>query len=65
MPSEFGSEAGSRVLAGRGPHPQLSPDPELPDDTRLRAALQAVAGGTWGGCVYHTNAIIAALRGRA
>ncbi|HMF35679.1 MAG TPA: dihydroxy-acid dehydratase [Isosphaeraceae bacterium] len=62
---EFGSEAGSRVLLGRGSHPQLSPDPELPDDTRLWAALQAIAGGTWGGCVYDTDAIIAALRGRA
>jgi xylonate dehydratase len=59
---EFGSAEGSRVLAGRGPHPQLSPDPELPDDTRLWAALQAVDGGTWGGCVYDTDTIIAALR---
>ena len=59
---EFGPEEGARVLAGRGPHPQLSPDPDLPDDTRLWAALQAVGGGTWGGCVYDTDAIIAALR---
>jgi xylonate dehydratase len=62
---EFGPEEGSRELARRGPHPMLSPDPELPDDTRLWAALQAVAGGTWGGCVYDTEAIIAALRSRA
>jgi len=62
---EFGSEEGSRVLAGRGPHPQLSPDPELPDDTRLWAALKAVTGGTWDGCVYDTDVIIAALRARA
>jgi len=62
---EFGSAEGSRVLAGRGSHPQLSPDPEIPDDTRLWVALQAVAGGTWGGCVYDPDAIIAALRGRA
>ena len=40
----------------------LSPDPDLPDDTRLWAALQAVGGGTWGGCVYDTDAIIAALQ---
>ena len=59
---EFGPEEGARVLARRGPHPELSPDPELPDDTRLWAALQAVGGGTWGGCVYDTDAIIAALR---
>ena len=45
----------------RSAHPRLSPDPDLPDDTRLWAALQAVGGGTWGGCVYDTDAIIAAL----
>ncbi|MDR3633873.1 MAG: YjhG/YagF family D-xylonate dehydratase [Isosphaeraceae bacterium] len=59
---EFGAEEGARVLAARSVHPSLSPDPELPDDTRLWAALQAVGGGTWGGCVYDTDAIIAALR---
>ena len=53
---------GSRILAERPPHPDLSPDPDLPDDTRLWAALQAVGGGTWGGCVYDTDAIIAALQ---
>jgi xylonate dehydratase len=34
----------------------------LPDDTRLWAALQNVGGGTWGGCVYDVEAIIAALQ---
>ncbi len=58
----FGAEQGTRVLAGRSAHPRLSPDPLLPDDTRLWAALQAVSGGTWGGCVYDPDAIIAALR---
>ena len=58
---EFGPEKGSRILSERSPHPLLSPDPELPDDTRLWAALQAVSGGTWGGCVFDTEAIIAAL----
>jgi putative YjhG/YagF family dehydratase len=61
---EFGADEGSRVLAERPAHPQLSPDPDLPDDTRLWAALQAVAGGTWGGCVYDTDAIVKALAGR-
>ena len=51
------------ILADRTPHPSLSPDPQLPDDTRLWAALQAVGGGTWGGCVYDTDAIIRALQG--
>lgn len=55
-------EEGARVLAARGPHPALTPDPELPEDTRLWAALQAAGGGTWGGCVYDPDAIIDALR---
>jgi putative YjhG/YagF family dehydratase len=58
---EFGPEEGARILARRTPHPQLSPDPDLPEDTRLWAALQNVGGGTWGGCVFDTEAIIAAL----
>lgn len=49
-------------LAARAVHPDIAPDPRLPDDTRLWAALQAVCGGTWGGCVYDADAIIAALR---
>src|SRR5262249_30582256 len=49
---EFGREEGSRILAKRSPHPLLSADPDLPDDTRLWAALQSVGGGTWGGCVF-------------
>jgi dihydroxyacid dehydratase/phosphogluconate dehydratase len=59
----FGADEGARVLASRSPSPGLSPDPELPDDTRLWAALQAVSGGTWGGCVYDTDAIVSRLRG--
>jgi dihydroxyacid dehydratase/phosphogluconate dehydratase len=59
---EFGAEEGTRVLAERSPHSRLAPDPQLPDDTRLWAALQTVGGGTWGGCVYNTDAIIAALK---
>ncbi|MFI5455531.1 MAG: YjhG/YagF family D-xylonate dehydratase [Isosphaerales bacterium] len=58
---EFETDEGARVLAERSPHPMLSADPDLPDDTRLWAALQAVGGGTWGGCVFDTEAIIAAL----
>jgi putative YjhG/YagF family dehydratase len=55
-------EDGARVLAEREPHPDLAPDPELPEDTRLWAALQAVGGGTWGGCVYDPDAIVSALQ---
>ncbi len=59
--TRFGPEEGTRVLASRPARPDLAPDPELPADTRLWAALQQVGGGTWGGCVYDVDAIIAAL----
>lgn len=60
----FGPEEGARLLASRPPRPDLAPDPDLPDDTRLWAALQAVSGGSWGGCVYDVEAILARLRGQ-
>jgi putative YjhG/YagF family dehydratase len=60
----FGADEGSRVLAGRAPRPDLSPDPDLPDDTRLWAALQQAGGGTWGGCVYDVDAIAEKLKPR-
>jgi dihydroxyacid dehydratase/phosphogluconate dehydratase len=60
-PTLFGPEEGARVLARRAPHPGLEPDPALPADTRLWAALQHAGGGTWGGCVYDVDAIVAAL----
>ncbi len=45
----------------RPPHPDLRIDPDVPDDTRLWAALQQVGGGTWGGCVYDVDEIIRRL----
>lgn len=57
----YGPEEGSLVLAARSPRPDLAPHPALPADTRLWAALQQVSGGTWGGCVYDVEAIVAAL----
>jgi putative YjhG/YagF family dehydratase len=57
----FGAEEGTRVLASRAPRPDLAPDPKLPDDTRLWAALQQAGGGAWGGCVYDVDAILKAL----
>jgi putative YjhG/YagF family dehydratase len=57
----FGIEEGTRVLAARSPRPDLHPDPDLPEDTRLWAALQRLGGGTWGGCVYDVEAIVRAL----
>jgi putative YjhG/YagF family dehydratase len=57
----FGPEEGARVLAARSPRPDLAPDPGLPDDTRLWAALQQAGGGAWGGCVYDVDAILKSL----
>lgn len=48
----FDPNEGARILSERSRHPDLQPNPNLPDDTRLWAALQNVSGGTWGGCVY-------------
>ncbi|HXR08928.1 MAG TPA: YjhG/YagF family D-xylonate dehydratase [Candidatus Acidoferrum sp.] len=62
----FTPEEGAWVLAGRAPRPDLAPNAALPGDTRLWAALQSVSGGTWAGCVYDADKIIAALEtGRA
>jgi putative YjhG/YagF family dehydratase len=57
----FSPADGAAILAKRPPHPRLAPNSGLPDDTRLWAALQQLGGGTWGGCVYDTEAILAAL----
>ena len=48
---------GEERLRRRRAHPDLSPDEALPGDTRLWAALQAVSGGTWGGCVYDVESV--------
>jgi xylonate dehydratase len=48
-------------LLARPTNEKLQPLPNVPDDTRLWAALQNVSGGTWGGCVYDVDAIIARL----
>jgi len=53
--------AGPDDLAARAPHPNLRPDPLLPDATRLWAALQEVSGGVWGGAVYDVDAIVRTL----
>lgn len=54
-------EHAAAILAERTPHPLLAPNPALPDDTRLWAALQQAGGGTWAGCVYDTEKILQAL----
>jgi putative YjhG/YagF family dehydratase len=57
----IGVAEATRVLEGRRPRPDLSPDPQLPDETRLWAALQDVSGGPWGGSVYDVDAILRVL----
>ena len=47
--------------AARDMHPGLTPHEQLPADTRLWAALQRASGGTWSGCVYDVDRIVAAL----
>ena len=58
---EDGCAGGDRLLAARGMRPDLAPDPALPDDTRLWAALQEASGGAWGGCVFDADAILRVL----
>jgi xylonate dehydratase len=58
-----GDAPADAILASRTIRPDLAPDPALPDATRIWAALQQVSGGTWGGCVYDADAIVAKLRG--
>lgn len=53
---------GAEDLARRAPNSRFLPHPDLPDDTRLWAALQAVSGGSWGGCVYDVESILARIR---
>jgi xylonate dehydratase len=52
------------LLGDRPRHPALAPHARLPDDSRLWAALQRTSGGTWAGCVYDVDRIVAALETR-
>ncbi len=60
----FGAEEGARRLAQREPRADLHPHPQLPDDTRLWAALAHASGGVWGGCVYDVDKIVSQLKGQ-
>jgi dihydroxyacid dehydratase/phosphogluconate dehydratase len=51
-----------RLLISRDSHPDLAPHPQIPDDTRLWAALQAASGGTWSGCIYDVDKITEILQ---
>lgn len=54
-------EEGVKILEQRTAHERLAPNPALPDDTRLWAALQQLGGGTWGGCVYDVDKVVEKL----
>ena len=56
-----GAEWGTAELAKRAEPGDLTPHPQLPDDSRLWAALQGVSGGTWGGCVFDVDEIVKTL----
>ena len=50
-------------LMERELHPEVRVHPDLPDDTKLWAALQNASGGSWGGCVYDAGLVADGLRG--
>jgi dihydroxyacid dehydratase/phosphogluconate dehydratase len=62
---QFSPEEGIKILSRRAMRKDLSPNAALPDDTRLWAALQLASGGTWRGCVYDADRIIASLGANA
>jgi len=47
----------AKELSQRSINPALKPDPRVPADTRLWAALQNACGGSWSGCVYDADRI--------
>ena len=58
----FDAEEGAKRLAKRETRDDIAPHSALPDDTRLWAVLQGVGGGTWGGCVFDVDQIVAKLQ---
>jgi putative YjhG/YagF family dehydratase len=56
-----GAAWGAAEFERRSSRRDLAEASSLPADTRLWAALQAVGGGTWGGCVYDAEAILRRL----
>jgi xylonate dehydratase len=58
---EFKPDEAIAELRRRPLRTDIGPAEGLPSQTRLWAALQNASGGVWGGCVYDTEAILAAL----
>jgi dihydroxyacid dehydratase/phosphogluconate dehydratase len=51
-------DSGTSMLMSRPMRPDLRADKNLPDDSRLWAALQDIGGGAWGGSVYDVERIL-------
>jgi putative YjhG/YagF family dehydratase len=62
-PTPLPPEQAQQLLATRRPHEGLRPDPDLPAETRLWAALQQFSGGTWGGCIVDVDRVVKRLQG--
>jgi len=60
--SDLTPQDAQTVLNSRPLHHDLMANPNLPDDTRLWAALQAASGGVWNGCVYDVDKITEVLQ---
>ena len=58
---KFAADEGAAILSRRPSREDLAPAANLPDDTRLWAALQQAGGGAWGGCVYDVESVLALL----
>lgn len=58
----YGVEWGNTQIQKRQLRRDLHADENLPDDTRLWANLQALSGGTWGGCVYDSDCLEKAIK---
>ncbi len=58
----FTPDEGAQLLSERPMRTDLAPNPALPEDTKLWAALQLAGGGTWAGCVYDMERIVEMLK---
>ncbi|HEX3053774.1 MAG TPA: dihydroxy-acid dehydratase [Aggregatilineaceae bacterium] len=58
---ELAPPEADHLLSQRTPHPDLHAHAQLPDDSRLWAALQQVGGGVWNGCIYDVDRIVAVI----
>ncbi len=51
-----------QLLQSRPVHPDVQPHAQLPNDTRLWAALQQASGGVWAGAVYDVDRIVSVIQ---